>query len=229
MRAKWHYLFNAYPVNETLFYLFVISVNAIMLWRVLFSGDPAKIQRLTVNDDLREAYSDGQLLLETQEQRTLTSNGLFAVRECIFIPEAKQIQIVVRYNNSTLRQLAKDYGLENVPEKTEELFDVSIVKTTDKTPLDITDNTNPEMLNEERYHPSGEPGRAYKRLYSYRRYVFENVTREDAVGMFVDIYYKGDADYEKTPYGALCIYEDGALMEDVKLSRADKKELKKEN
>ena len=214
---------------KVLFYLFVIAVNAIMLWRVLFSGDPAKIQRLTVNDDLREAYSDGQLLLETQEQRTLTSNGLFAVRECIFIPEAKQIQIVVRYNNSTLRQLAKDYGLENVPEKTEELFDVSIVKTTDKTPLDITDNTNPEMLNEERYHPSGEPGRAYKRLYSYRRYVFENVTREDAVGMFVDIYYKGDADYEKTPYGALCIYEDGALMEDVKLSRADKKELKKEN
>ena len=214
---------------KVLFFLFVIAVNAIMLWRVLFSGDPAKIQRLTVNDDLREAYSDGQLLLETQEQRTLTSNGLFAVRECIFIPEAKQIQIVVRYNNSTLRQLAKDYGLENVPEKTEELFDVSIVKTTDKTPLDITDNTNPEMLNEERYHPSGEPDRAYKRLYSYRRYVFENVTREDAVGMFVDIYYKGDADYEKTPYGALCIYEDGALMEDVKLSRADKKELKKEN
>lgn len=213
---------------KVLFYLFVIAVNAIMFWRVLFSGDPAKIQRLTVNDDLREAYSDGQLLLETQEQRTLTSNGLFAVRECIFIPEAKQIQIVVRYNNSTLRQLAKDYGLENVPEKTEELFDVSIVKTTDKTPLDITDNTNPEMLNEERYHPSGEPDRAYKRLYSYRRYVFENVTREDAVGMFVDIYYRGDADYEKTPYGALCIYEDGYPVEEVKLSGSDKKALKKE-
>ena len=190
---------------KVLFYLFVISVNAIMLWRVLFSGDPAKIQRLTVNDDLREAYSDGQLLLETQEQRTLTSNGLFAVRECIFIPEAKQIQIVVRYNNSTLRQLAKGYGLENVPEKTEELFDVSIVKTTDKTPLDITDNTNPEMLNEERYHPSG-----------------------DAVGMFVDVYYKGDIDYEKTPYGALCIYEDGYPVEEVKLSGSDKKALKKE-
>ena len=213
---------------KVLFYLFVIAVNAIMLWRVLFSGDPAKIQRLTVNDDLREAYSDGQLLLETQEQRTLTSNGLFAVRECIFIPEAKQIQIVVRYNNSTLRQLAKDYGLENVPEKTEELFDVSIVKTTDKTPLDIPDNTNPEMLNEERYHPSGEPDRAYKRLYSYRRYVFENVTREDAVGMFVDVYYKGDIDYEKTPYGALCIYEDGYPVEVVKLSGSDKKVLKKE-
>lgn len=213
---------------KVLFYLFVIAVNAIMLWRVLFSGDPAKIQRLTVNDDLREAYSDGHLLIETQEQRTLTSNGLFAVRECIFIPEAKQIQIVVRYNNSTLRQLAKDYGLENVPEKTEELFDVSIVKTTDKTPLDITDNTNPEMLNEERYHPSGEPDRAYKRLYSYRRYVFENVTREDAVGMFVDVYYKGDIDYEKTPYGALCIYEDGYPVEEVKLSGSDKKVLKKE-
>ena len=213
---------------KVLFYLFVISVNVIMLWRVLFSGDPAKIQRLTVNDDLREAFSDGQLLLETQEQRTLTSNGLFAVRECVFIPEAKQIQIVVRYNNSTLRQLAKDYGLESVPEKTEELFDVSIVKTTDKTPLDITDNTDPEMLNEERYHPSGEPVEAYKRLYSYRRYVFENVSYEDAVGMFVDVYYKGDIDYEKTPYGALCIYEDGYPVEEVKLSGSDKKVLKKE-
>ena len=214
---------------KVLFYLFVIIVNAIMLWRVLFSGDPAKIQRLTVNDSLREAYEDGQLLLETQEQRTLTSNGLFAVRQCIFIPEANQIQIVVRYNNSTLRQLAQDYGLESVPEKTDELFDVSIVKTIDKTPMDITDNTDPEALSEERYHPTGEPETAYKRLYSYRRYVFENVSREDAVGMFVDVYYKGDVNYEKDPYGALCIYEDGAPMEEVKLTGADKKELKKGN
>ena len=214
---------------KVLFYLFVIIVNAIMLWRVLFSGDPAKIQRLTANDSLREAYEDGQLLLETQEQRTLTSNGLFAVRQCVFIPEANQIQIVVRYNNSTLRKLAQDYGLESVPEKTDELFDVSIVKTIDKTPMDITDNTNPEALSEERYHPTGEPETAYKRLYSYRRYVFENVSREDAVGMFVDVYYKGDVNYEKDPYGALCIYEDGAPMEEVKLTGADKKELKKGN
>ena len=214
---------------KVLFYLFVIIVNAIMLWRVLFSGDPAKIQRLTVNDSLREAYEDGQLLLETQEQRTLTANGLFAVRQCVFIPESNQIQIVVRYNNSTLRKLAQDYGLESVPEKTDELFDVSIVKTIDKTPMDITDNTDPEALSEERYHPTGEPETAYKRLYSYRRYVFENVSREDAVGMFVDVYYKGDVNYEKDPYGALCIYEDGAPMEEVKLTGADKKELKKGN
>ena len=214
---------------KVLFYLFVIIVNAIMLWRVLFSGDPAKIQRLTVNDSLREAYEDGQLLLETQEQRTLTSNGLFAVRQCVFIPESNQIQIVVRYNNSTLRKLAQDYGLESVPEKTDELFDVSIVKTIDKTPMDITDNTDPEALSEKRYHPTGEPETAYKRLYSYRRYVFENVSREDAVGMFVDVYYKGDVNYEKDPYGALCIYEDGAPMEEVKLTGADKKELKKGN
>ena len=214
---------------KVLFYLFVIIVNAIMLWRVLFSGDPAKIQRLTANNSLREAYEDGQLLLETQEQRTLTSNGLFAVRQCVFIPEANQIQIVVRYNNSTLRKLAQDYGLESVPEKTDELFDVSIVKTIDKTPMDITDNTDPEALSEERYHPTGEPETAYKRLYSYRRYVFENVSREDAVGMFVDVYYKGDVNYEKDPYGALCIYEDGAPMEEVKLTGADKKELKKGN
>ena len=75
---------------------------------------------------------------------------------------------------------------------------------------------------------TGEPDRAYKRLYSYRRYVFENVSYEDAVGMFVDIYYKGDIDYEKTPYGALCIYEDGYPVEEVKLSGSDKKALKKE-
>lgn len=214
---------------KIVFYLFILIVNVIMLWRVLFSGDPAKIERLTVNDDLRRSYEDGELILERQEQRSLTSNGLFAVRQCVFIPEANQIQIVVRYNNSTLRQLKEDFGLESVPDRTEDLFDVTIVKTTDKTPLDITDNTDSEMLNEERYYPTGEPEEAYKRLYSYRRYVFENVTYEDAVGMFVDIYYKGAADYNESPYGALCIYEDGAPMEEVKLSGADKRELKKEN
>lgn len=214
---------------KTAFYLLIIIVNVIMLWRVLFSGDPAKIQRLTVNDGLREAYADGQLILETQEQRSLSSNGLFAVRECVFIPEAKQIQIVVRYNNSTLRQLKEDYGLESVPDRAEDLFDVTIVKTIDKTPLDITDNTDPAMLIEERYFPAGEPEEAYKRLYSYRRYVFENVTYEDAVGIFVDVYYKGDIDYEETPYGTICIYEGGYPMEEVKLSGTDKKELTKED
>ncbi len=212
---------------KTLFYLLIIAVNVIMLWRVLFSGDPAKIERLTVNDDLRRAYEDGELILERQEQRTLTSNGLFAVTQCVFIPEANQVQIVVRYNNSTLKKLAEDFELSHIPERTEELFDVSIVKTVDKTPMDITDNADPEMLIEERYHPANEPEEAYKRLYSYRRYVFENISYDEAVGIFVDIYYKGELDYENDPYGALCIYEDGYPMENVKLSGADKKALKK--
>ncbi len=214
---------------KAFFWLIIFAVNVIMLWRVLFSGDPSEIKPILVNEQTLSAYEKvgDELRLEVQMQRTITESGRFSVTDCVFIPEAEQIQITVRYNNSTLRKLTEDFELEKMPNREEELFDVTLVKTVDLTPENPEDNTIKSTLREERYYPSAEPKTAYKTLYSYRKFIFDNVSYEDAVGMFVDIYYVGDKDYTDTPYDALCIYDALMDIEARELSGADKRALKK--
>ena len=77
------------------FYLVIIAINAIMLWRVLFSGDPSAIKPLISNERLVSVYSEkgNDLILQTQKQKALAESGRFSVTDCVFIPEADQIQI----------------------------------------------------------------------------------------------------------------------------------------
>lgn len=210
---------------KTLFWLFIITVNAIILWRVFFSGDPSDIKKLAVNENLAAAYEEnGDLTLVRQKQRTITSSGLFSVTDALYIPEAKQVQIVVRYNNSTLRHLKEDFSLDDVPDREDDVFDVTLVKTIDLTPENTEDNADENALREERFAPS-EVKKEYKRLYSYRRFVFDDVTYDDAVGVFVDIYYNGACDYGETPYGALCIYDAEADVTESRLGKSERRTL----
>ena len=49
----------------------------------------------------------------------------------------------------------------------------------------------------------------------------------DTDGVFADIYYRGDIDYKKTPYGALCLCADGDAWLPYSLSSGDRKALGK--
>ncbi len=222
-------------VVKASFALFVLLVNVLILWRVFFSSaTPKEIEHLLANDKLCAAYEQygDELTLRYQEQATITraekNYGYFSVTQCVFIPEINQVQIVVRYNNSTIRHLAEDYALPSIPSREETLFDVTLVRTTDLTPEDSTDNTVPERLATKRYYPSEGTLRATTSLYTYYRYVFENVSVEDVtVGVFTDIYYIDDIDYENEAYGTLCLYDDASPWLDYRMTRADKQALTK--
>ncbi len=216
------------------FVLLILLVNGIIIWRVASSGDPEEISRLLVNDKTLAAYAEhgDDLILRYQEQATITRGennaGYFSVTQAVFIPEAEQVQIVVRYNNSTLRHLQEDYNLSEVPEKEGEWFEVTLVRTTDLTPEDSTDNAEANKLGRDRYYHS-EKQRETTALYTYERYLFDGVTVEDlTVGVLVDIYYVNDIDYNKEAYGRLCIYDNESEWLDYDLTRADIKRLKGE-
>ena len=226
-------------IIKFLFFLIVFSVIAIILWRIFSSGDPKSVDTITPNDKLCEAYEehgDG-LYMFRQEQRSITSAkdnyGYFSVTNCVFIPEANQIQIVVRYNNSTIRSLAEDKALPEVPLRDEELFDVSLSIATDKTP----DNKDDNLGNDEnsvrftRVHPSSVSSDT-KNLYNYRRFVFDldsadislSELLEDGLmlAVYADIYYVGDVDYEKPAYGTLCLYDHLSENIEVKMRSRDR-------
>ena len=212
------------------------------MWRLFSSGDPKSMKTLTVTNDIYDSYEEnGSLRIYKQNQNTITraenNSGYFAVTQVAIIPEVNQIQVVFRYNNSTLRSIEKDLELEKGSLlREDDLFDISIVINTDKTPERKDDNAfsatdRPESVSEKRYFPTESyTERDTKNVYNYRRYVFENISVEElTLAVYVDIYYKGpDAkgnekipEYSEKPDGALCIYDYKSRNRTVKLVSRD--------
>jgi len=216
-------------IVKSLFTLLIVAVNVLIVWRVFFSANiPNSVGTLHVNDALREAYEEngGKITAQYQNQLTTTygenNTGYFGVPEYFFIPEANQVPVVFRYNNSTLKHLAEDYGLSEIPPKEGEYFDVTLLKVTDLTPNDETDSEVESI----RLAPTGVK-RDTTALYTYYRYVFDGVEIDESAvcHVYLDVYYLQDLNYEKTPYGTLLLYDQLHEWLPFDLSRADKKAL----
>jgi hypothetical protein len=102
--------------------------------------------------------------------------------------------------------------LTEVPDRAEDLYDVNLYVAYDLTPGDVTDNAgnDPASVKFVRYHAtSSEPAQSL--MYNYRRMTFDGVdttvTDNPVLAVYVDVYYKGDLDYETEPYGTICIYD----------------------
>ncbi len=211
----------------------ILGVNGIIFWRFCSAGIPKTVKYLQPNAVLASAYAeaDGDLTAFRQEQASITRGaknyGYFSVVQCTFFPEAGQVQLVFRYNKSTLKHLAEDKGLQTVPEKSGTHFVVSLLRTTDLTPENKEDNLDPATLAETRYYASADPVREETSLYTYFRYTFDGVwLQEDTDGVFADVFWIGDLAYEDPPaYGTLCIWDSESQNIPVKLTSADKKAL----
>ena len=230
-------------IIKMLIALIVGLVCAIVLWRVFSSSDPKTMKTLSVNEKTYSAYeaSGDELYIFEQEQNSITRGdknyGYFSVTQDIFIPDANQAQLVFRYNNSTIRALASDYSLPEVPAREAELYDVTLLLAIDITPEDTTDNdqNSPESIRFVRVHASSY-SRDTKLMYNYFRYIFDiGESGEDIktlldegllLAVYADVYYNEDIDYEKTPYGTLCLYDYRSERLPVKLSGRDKRALR---
>lgn len=219
-------------ILRTVFIAFLLGVNLLIFWRFCSAGIPKKVKSIQPNAVLATAFveSDGNLTAFRQEQASITrganSYGYFSVVQCTFFPEAGQVQLVFRYNKSTLSHLKEDKGLDTVPEKSGTHFDVTLLRTTDLTPETKEDNLDPSTLSSTRYVASGDPVREETTLYTYFRYTFDGVWIEkDTDGIYVDVYWLGDKDYSSPAYGTLCIWDCDSQNLPVKLSTAEKKAL----
>ena len=220
-------------ITKLLFSLFIFGVCAILIWRVFFSTKvPESVELLDVNPTLVEAceVNGGELTFQYQNLSTITrakdSYGYFSVVSCVFIPEADQVQLVFRYNNSTIRHLQEDYGLAELPEKSQHLYDVSLTVATDLTPDTHDDDLNEAQISTQRILPSAQPVREETALYTYYRYVFDGVQlEEDTNSVYVDVYYAEDIRYDQRPYSTLLIYAWDEAWISYEPSRADLRKL----
>ena len=220
----------------------VAGVIAILLWRIFSSGTPNELKAITPNAPLAEAYeeNDGKLYMFKQDHKSLTmaerNYGYFGISDYYIIPEANQIQLVFRYNNSTIRALAEDESLAEVPAKDAELFDVSLVLQTDLTPENKDDNGgNVEgAVAFKRFHPVSSD-RKITGLYNYFRYVFIFDDEHDIealigsgelLAVYADVYYNEKIDYDQLSYGTLFLYDYKTDIIEERLTLRDKNAIK---
>lgn len=222
-------------VIKALLYSIVALIVIFFVWRIWFSTNiPDNVEQLVVTDSLVDAYNkaDGELYGFDQDQYTITraeeNYGYFSIEDFVIIPEARQVQIIFRYNNNTIKKIAEKYNLGEITDRTQELFEVTLVKTEDMTPDVSTDNYDESKLIKTRYHAS-EVIEAHTLLYNYYRIVFENVDiDEDTFGLFADIYYVGAINnYEQAADGTLCLYDYQMMRDDYEFESSDLKRIKK--
>ena len=224
--------------------LLVGAIIGFLLWRILSSGDPSSMKVLNANEALCEAYEQHgeELYVFKQEQRSITSTeenyGYFAITNYAIIPDANQIQATVRYNNSTLRHTAEDFGLSDVPSRDAQVYDVTLLLAIDLTPENEEDNlgNDKESVAFIRCHGSVALSEQ-KNLYNFRQMVFDLGTADVDVkelidsglllAIYADFYYVDAIDYEATPYGTLCLYDFKSENVTVKLDSADIKAIEK--
>ena len=204
--------------------ILVFGTILFFIWRAFISTIvPAEVKYLSANAPLKEAYeaalAEGKEVTvfyqESQYDTTTVRDknySYFTAKDARFIQEADQVQILVRYNPATIRHLVEDYSLTEIPDRTADLYDVTLYVAYDLTPDDLTDNAgnDPASVKFVRYHAtSSEPAQSL--IYNYRRMTFDGldmtVTDTPVLAVYVDVYYLGDLDYEAEPYGTICIYD----------------------
>ena len=220
----------------------VAGVIIFLLWRIFSSGTPTDLKAMTPNEPLAQAYEEngGKLYMFKQDHKSMTlaerNYGYFGITDYYIIPEANQIQLVFRYNNSTIRALAEDESLAEVPAKDALLFDVSLVLQTDLTPENSADNAGnvDGTVALKRFHPVSEE-REITGLYNYFRYVFifdEEYDIEalmesgELLAIYADVYYNEKIDYDALSYGTLFLYDYKTDIVKQNLTLRDKNAIK---
>lgn len=225
-------------------------VIALLLFRMCSQNKiPESIETISVNDKLSAAYrekGDGLSVIYQDHEiysvennvrvdengKTVSNAGkaYFAVPKVLFFTDIDQVQLVLRYNSSTLKYLTEDYAslCPELPDRSENVYDITLVKVTDLTPDISTDNEDKKYLNEERFSVtdmiSDESG-----LHNFRRLTFDGLELDGALSVYLCIYYKEAVDYDAPPYATVTVYESGDKDFSYKLTKADKKALEGAN
>jgi hypothetical protein len=222
----------------------VLAVCVFMLWRVFSTGTPKELDRLSPNEKLLSAYAEQgeSIYMFKQNQDIITraeyNSGYFAIPDYTFIPDANQLQLVFRYNNSTLKAVATDKSLDEIPSRDGDYFDVSAVIYIDLTPDNLDDNEFTSSENIKKIRCKGHVvGKDKTTLYNFYRYAFyfdeadepvdikELMAGGSLIAIHAQFYYNDGLDYNNAPYGALLLYDPAMNNLEVKLSSNDKKAL----
>ena len=192
---------------RALFVLLIVAVCTLLVWRVFFSQRPPRAMRtLSDNAALSAAYeANGKNLtvLEQKQVKYTEADDNYAymyVDWCLFLREANQVQLLLFYNDSTLKHLQEDYGLETAPAHGDAVFRVVLTQYVDVTPEGAE-----ERVTEARAFTPTACEVETATLYTFCRYTFDGVEIDpDTVVVYLDMFFADDPE----AYGTLRLYHE---------------------
>ena len=175
---------------------FVAIFNIMFIFRCCVAADQSHLNTLIATDALRTAYADGDAGIITHDMAAeIAENGYMSCYAFAWSPEAEEVQITVRYNNSV-------YEYNGLPEGDEFLFTLKeSVTGTIYTPSHIETD---EMW-----------------MYNYRRLVFSNVEADEASNLVLFMHHGETQISSDTIHYA----DQNVVNEPYKLSRKEKEAL----
>lgn len=191
--------------------LLVFGVIALLVGRILLAEYyPRSMKELAYTQGITDAVAEkGSLTVHTQNLRASYDNpdfALFMADHLYYVPELGELQITVRYNNSTLREMKADFGLDAEPLPSAELFSFSLVDHTavDKDGREVEDGGN-------RVYAASVKTES-KFMYQYIKLTFCGISFEGADWLRLEIAYTGtetpvDADADDRWPARIAVWE----------------------
>lgn len=189
----------------------VLLCCAVLVLRVaLLSYYPKDVKKTVMTAALENALAEGRgddaFTQKPEIPYDSAKEGHFFFDHLLCVPSAGELQVTLRYNNSTLTDIAEDMGLSGVPAGDDERFSFW-------------------LRSGNRVYPMSESIFDKAFMYNYVRAVFDGVDFTHAADgntsgyLYVDVYF-GEADTEKgVPYGSLLVYIPEAPVKEVDLSK----------
>ncbi|MBE6717779.1 MAG: hypothetical protein E7574_00785 [Ruminococcaceae bacterium] len=207
-------------IKKTITYslrLLALFVAGLLFYRIMISKAPEQSKEFLWTETSISAYNDNPSEFKAylyKHPDNFSQDGLFSANDVYFIPSIGQFQITVRYNNSTLKRIAKEYELKEIPDG--EQFVYTITDTLGNTYTDY------KIISFK------------KNIYNYNRIVFENIdlnatknnsqntpqTNEEEKEEFyllLNVYYAKDV-VLSTPLGIVPVYDNKFYHEPIDLS-----------
>ncbi len=193
-----------------------VFVIALLLWRMFSTRDTKFSKAFIWNESAIDAYNSNSsdfIAYECKKSDNITRSGRFTTSNVYFVPMINQIQFTVRYNNSTLKALAKDYELSAIPTGENFIF--------------VLEDNLGNIYTEYEYTVDA------KNLYNYRKVIFDGIdtnaskvtkdkNNKDVTEYFesltLKIYYVNDV-LLSMPYDSLVVYHAGRRSEELDLEK----------
>lgn len=175
---------------------FVAIFNIMFIFRCCVAADQSHLDTLIATDALRTAYADGDAGIITHDMAAeIAENGYMSCYAFAWSPEAKEVQITVRYNNSV-------YEYNALPQDAE--FSYTLTDSVSGTVYE------PTVIQEDSFW-----------MYNHRRLVFSGVKMSEESDLVVKMIYNG----EEISFETIHYADQNVVNEPYKLSRSEKKAL----
>ncbi len=149
----------------------IISVYTLLLGRMYLAKDRGVMNRYSPTEKFLSECNESTEILTQNLSYTMDENGYYRVSNPVYIPAINELQINVRYNNSTLDAISEEYP------------DFSYVGEPFVYEL-IDNNGNTYALDS--YIPQKNI------IYNFRKLVFKNVDYTSAERLYLDVRFVGD-------------------------------------